>query len=335
VLYGCLGTLTVRDTAMHLHLIGPAIAVICTQAYLVLLTNYLEAARSYKALAVALNGARVCQLLFLWAVGRFGHASAAAVLLTQAVATMVVIVGFHRIAHDVTGLPQHAHDARRVSFGVTALIGLGWALPLGYVANWALATGDRYVLDHFVNRHFVGIYAMNYGLWSIPFLVVNGSLEVSLRSRLYSAAAEGNWLRVLHLTAIRGLVGILICTLGITALLFFGSAIAMKLVGSQYWAGPNLMLTIALAHTLYVVGYAITPLFLCDKRSGPLLAATSIAAVACLSYDLAYVPSRGLIAAAEGTFVGYLVRVTALGIFALCTLPWLKSMCFRRAPTLL
>jgi O-antigen/teichoic acid export membrane protein len=299
----------------------PACVLLLSQTFLSVTTNYLEANRRHRRLAAVNILQKVLGIMFLLIMLRALSAGATSILLAQAAAAFLLILVFLGSSQRVPEQDCIASDkVPRVRDLRIAILSFGWALPLGYMVQWVLTSGDRYLIEHFRSVKEVGIYAMNYGFWSMPFLMLNGWLEILTRPLLYPSAAKHEWDRVKRILSFRAALGVGASLIGILLVYFFGERIASLMLGREYWSGSKLMLIITFAHCLYVLGYSICPFFLSAKKTKPILVATCIAAGTNLLFNWILVPLYGIEGAAFSTLLSYCVWVVTLIAAAAFTL---------------
>ena len=305
--------------SIYVKLLLPAVCLIVTQAFLTLITNHLEARRSYRPLAFANVASKGSQLAALFPLLAAQVSGVNAILFSQVAANIATNVLYRRRLKlpDVEEPERRLEDEASVCVDslVVKFVKFGWALPCGTVASWILATGDRYVLEHFVSIREVGRYTMNYGFWSIPFLLLNGWLELLTRPRLYAAAAAQQWTAVADIIRYRLGSGFAIGSVGLVSYIVAGKSLAFAMLGERYWAGGAVMVTIGLAHLFYVAGYSIVPFF-AAKQPNKILWAISAAAAIDMTYDIFAIRSQGILGAAIGTLLGYITFVVVALILA-------------------
>jgi O-antigen/teichoic acid export membrane protein len=298
---------------IFLLLLVPACALLFSQAFLSITTNYLEANRRHRRLAAVNILQKLFGILILYVMLRTLSSGATSILLAQAAAALLLILIFFSSSQRVSNQQRTlSTKAPRLKDLRIAILSFGWALPLGYMVQWLLTSGDRYLIEHFRSLKEVGIYAMNYGFWSMPFLMLNGWLEILTRPLLYPSAARQDWDRVKRILSFRAALGVGVSLLGIVFICFFGERIASWMLGAKYWGGSKLMLIITFAHCFYVLGYSICPAFLSAKKTKPILVATCMAAGTNLLLNWFLIPAYGMEGAALSTLLSYCIWVASL-----------------------
>jgi O-antigen/teichoic acid export membrane protein len=300
-----------RGARLYLALLVPAAMIIFLQPQVSATTNYLEAHRRYAALAMANVLPKIFQipgLLFLLLLAIPG---ANAIVLSQALAILPLLFVF-RVQSESRSLVKstmHKHQLNKVK---RSALEFGGSVQIGYAVMWVLTTSDRYVIEHFRSLQDVGVYAMNYAFWSMPYLLLNGWLETLTRSRLYERAAQGDWAGAKRVLFWRGTVGVTLALLGTLIILLIGRPLAVRLIGN-YWNGWKLMMLISTGHIFLVLGYSIIPFFLAAKRARSILVATLAAAAANVTLNWFAVPALGILGAGLNTLVAYAVWAACLG----------------------
>jgi O-antigen/teichoic acid export membrane protein len=201
----------------------------------------------------------------------------------------------------------------------------GFVYYLGFVAGWTFTTSDRYILQASQPLSSVGVYVLNYSVWSMPYLLLNSWLETSTRARIYAAAAAGENARTREIVLFRILVGFGLACAGTLLIGLLGPRLAPPLMGQKYWYGNALMLLLSSAHICYVVGSTYVAVLLAYKRTARLLAANAVGAVLNLVLNALLIPRYGILAAGAVTLISY-----AAWLFAL----WLVTQKFLRPETL-
>ncbi|MCX5720881.1 MAG: oligosaccharide flippase family protein [Nitrospirae bacterium] len=319
-----------RGGSVYFQLVIPAAVLILVQPFMSATTNYLEAHRLQRRLAMTnifLKGFYPLGLVLLLGMAMPG---ADAVILSQGLAILIVLV-VSRSPSGQRDLNERPVDTwKELSSLKNSFTSFGWALPLGYLVHWVLSTGDRYLIEHFMTLRDVGIYAMNYGFWSLPYLMLNGWLEVLTRPLLYDKASVNDWQGVKRVLLWRTACGFLGSVLGTVTLCFAGETIAALMLGNSYWIGWQVMMCIATAHCFYVAGYSILPLFLASKRPRGILVATAVAAVSNVLINIVAVPAYGMLGAAFSTLVSYVIWAVTIALGA----HWLMRGLLRPVPVL-
>src|SRR5260370_511531 len=104
-----------------------------------------------------------------------------------------------------------------------------------------MATSDRYFIEHYRTTREVGIYAINYGLWSVPYLSLNAWLEVLVRSRMFERAEKKDWKGVRRLALVRLGLALGIGSVVTCVILAVGKQVAVAIIGIHYWHSYELM----------------------------------------------------------------------------------------------
>lgn len=288
-------------SAFYLALALPALLLIVVQPHLSANLNLLEAQRKYRAMTIAQSASKLLQvpvLLGLLYVASVSKASA--VILSQALALLVVLVWILATREKLPSV-----ETAVAAPALTAFDSFAGALYAFNLFSWVLATSDRYLIDHFQDPQQVGVYVLNYALWSIPFTVLNGWIDSFSRPRLYTRAAAGNWGQVVEVMRAKLMAAFGISLFGAGAIFFLGEPISRILIGANYWAGLPLVMLIALAHVFFVTGHTASTIFVAAKKAQPLWITTLIAAGLNVGLNLHYIPKFGIIAAAGSTLAAY------------------------------
>jgi O-antigen/teichoic acid export membrane protein len=300
--------LLARDGGNHVYwgLALPAVLVLISTPQATATSNFLELKRQYRDLSMATLVGRLSLLgilvLLLWtALPR-----ATAIVLTNALAPLLVIQCFERRARVGQSI-EAAGRNHRIPW--LSMVGAGFAGAL-YLSNfmmWCITTSDRYVIGHYLPLHDVGVYTMNYGLWSVPYLALVGWLDLTVRARFYARAASGDWAGAKRMTLVRLAFAFGVSVVGTAALYVIGPLVARWFLGPGYAASTSLMMTLAIAHVFYVAANSVMPVFLAAKKAGYIVASNTVAAGVNIVLNIWLVPKYGIYAAAANTLVAYVV----------------------------
>lgn len=295
----------------------PAIALIYLQAYQGAVSNYLEAHREQRRLAILNTLHRILYPCLLLVLLQTTLGPVDAILAAQGLAIVCVLAILR-----LPGQPRETfHDpdsarAERVRLR-RSLAGFGSTVAASYAMMWVVTTGDRYLLEHFTTSRAVGIYAMNYGLWAMPFAFLNGWLEILTRPIVYGLATRRQWRRVKNVLLARMAGGGILGLTGAGILYWLGPWLGKQLLGPDYWISREFVLMIAVAHCFFVIGYAITPIFLAAKRAGATVIATGLAAALNVTANWIVIPAYGVMGAAATTLLTYVFWAATLGTMSL------------------
>ena len=305
-----------QGKAVYLELLLPIALFLIARPYMNSLLLYLEAHRKQALVAIVNILQRVLYPLLLWLLLATALSQVKAIIVSQVIG-VILLLGIFRVPREHKKSCKYPENRRKeLSNLKKSILSFGWALPLGNLAMWIQTTSDRYLLEFFTTLDTVGVYVINYGLWSIPYAMLNGWLEILTRPILYNKAAKNDWGGVKHIIVMRTLFGMGISILGTILLYFVGEHIASIMLGTQYWKGLQLMMTIAIAHCFFVIGYSVLPVFLAGKRTKVILWATSAAALINIVVNLFAIPAYGVLGAAMSTLIAYIVWALILVVLA-------------------
>ncbi len=296
-----------KGTPAYWDYVGPVSLLIVIQPYLSGATNYLEAHREQRKLAVFNVSQRLLPPIFLLLLLATAVPQTTAVIVSQVAGGLFLIFTIRTPrSSNVSsiGPDSEGTELRNLINSITAF---GWELPIGYVVMWLVTTSDRYIIQHFMTLHDVGLYAMNYGIWSMPYLMLNGVLEIMTRSSVYESAARSDWGGVQNILLWRSAVALLLGLAGTCLLYFLANPIGAAILGEQYRIDRQFVIIIALAHCFCILGYSILPVFLAAKRSQMIMWSSVAAAICNLSLNWFVIPTFGLTGAALATLLTYML----------------------------
>jgi O-antigen/teichoic acid export membrane protein len=301
---------------LYLSLLFPVTLLILLQPLLTATTSLLEAHRKFERLALANIVNKVGQVPILALLLFAQIAGSKAIILAQALVVVpILFLLFSELRSQKEGVRSSpAHVLSTPQFLRGALAQIGWPLLFANIVGWIFTTSDRYLLEHFRGIAEVGIYAANYGLWSIPYQILNSWIETFVRPRLYAAAADHDTERMKQILKWRTAIGLTLGVSGTLLLLLVGQPLAMVLLGRKYWFGRQLMLGIAGAHVLYVVGSGVVSLLIAEKRVGELMKVNIASAASNILLNLVLLPKYGVLGAGWSTLISYLIWVSLLAL---------------------
>jgi len=288
-----------------------------TTSFFAAKTNYLEAHKQQKKLAIVNSLQKLLYPLIVLIFVNLIFDQTIIIIIAQALSILIAIFVLQppKISNNfINPTLNEADEKKEIN---KSLLSFGWYLPAGYFVMWLLTTSDRYFIEHFRTLKEVGTYSLNYGLWSMPFLIINGWLEVWTRPHIYKSASEENWGFVIKIILRRLAFAILLCPLLLFFYYFFSELISKLLLNESYRLSKSFILIIAVAHFFQVIGYSILPVFLASKRLKINFIAIFLAALINIVLNIYLIPQFGLVGAAISTLVGYIIWVVILSIGAL------------------
>ena len=296
-----------RGNNIFVTLIVPAALMIFAQPYVSAVSNYLEAHRLYIRLAMVNISQKLLYPIILILLLTAAFSGSYAIVLSQAISIIAVFLIFRVISEQKAFDKKPAYNWKEFVKIKASFASFGFSLPLGYFIHWVLSTSDRYLIQHYMTLDDVGIYAMNYGLWSIPYSMLIGWLEILVRPHLYGKAVMNDWQGVKQIIFWRTIFAFIVSVAGTWLIYMWGEFIAELLLGKSYWIGWQLMMIIAIAHCICILGQSVMTVFLASKHTRIILVATSTAAMVNLGINLVAIPNYGLLGAAMSTLIAYFI----------------------------
>jgi O-antigen/teichoic acid export membrane protein len=292
---------------LYLGLVLPAAVLLFVQPHASATNNYLEARRRYRPLAFATLLFKAGQVPLLLGLLVIGLSGAYGIILSQALASLALVLVFADRRHLSTqpSVRSSGLEEAQASRGLASRFAGGVYLATFF--GWVLTTSDRYVVGHYLSLRAVGIYAMNYGLWSLPYQILNGWLDSVSRSRTYTRAAEGDWQAVSRSLWLRVFAGLAAASAGTILLCFVGRPVALMLVGESYWSSWRLMLLIAAGHIFFVIGQSTVTVLFAAKNTSILSLANVAGAAVNVLLNIYLIPRWGIVAAGATTLLSYVL----------------------------
>ena len=192
-------------------------------------------------------------------------------------------------------------------------------VPLGII-NWASNLGDRYIIGGTLGLASAGVYAAVYGLSSMPFMVVNGTVENALRPVHQAAVSAGHHARAGRILRLWVAVIVGICSLGAILLAFGHHLLAELFLGRAYRSWSILMPWIGLGYGIRASSYVFERVCYAYGQSRRVLATQLWAAAATVIATPVAVLRWGLMGAAVAVSVYFSVQLAAAIVFARRTL---------------
>jgi O-antigen/teichoic acid export membrane protein len=305
-----------QNNSLYLNYILPIFLLAFITPFFTEKTNYLEAHKQQKKLAV-LNSIQkllypIIIIFFLFLIDD----QTIIIIVAQGLSILITVFIFKTPGSiDSSNNPAQNNTPSKKELN-QSLLSFGWYLPVGYFIMWLLTTSDRYLIEQFRTINEVGIYALNYGLWSMPFLILNNWLEVWTRPHIYNSASKDDWHTVVKIIRRRIYFASLLCLLIILTYYFLSEFLVNILLNDTYRLSKLFILLIAIAHLFQVIGYSILPIFLAAKKLKTNLIAVFLAATVNIILNIFLIPKFGLLGAALSTMIGYSVWVFILSIGA-------------------
>ncbi len=284
-------------------------------------TDYIEAHRQQKKLAFINNFQKLLYPLLVFLLISFSLNQITSFILAQSLSFLIVIL-FVRESKESLELQRAEkldgyNQKEEIKELYKEILSFGWYLPLGNFLMWLLTTSDRYFLDHFRSAHEVGIYALNYGLWSMPFLILNGWLEVWTRPHIYDKASKNEWTKLKNIIIKRLMLGSFLGFVIIIIIFISANIISHLLLSHDYIIDNKIIVLIIIAHFFQMVGYSILPIYISGKNLKNNFIALLFAASFNFVFNLVLIPEYGLYGAAFSTLIGYIIwsTILAIGLF--------------------
>lgn len=295
--------------AFHNHvyvtLLLPAVLLLFVQTQLTGTFAFIEAEKRYRALTFAFSLSKALQVPYLVLLIFLAVSGPAAVVSSQVLAAASVVL-FWALRTARTG--ESAAQPTTFTTGDIARSAarvFGWSLYLFNLFGWVLATSDRYIIEHFWTAREVGIYALNYGLWSVPYLSLNAWLEMLVRARVFERAEARDWPGVLRLLRYRTALAILVGSLITGVIYLAGKRIAFLIIGEKYWHSEALMMLICSAHVFYIVAASFHGIFQAIKKTHALMWIALVTSAINVAINFIIVPGKGIVGAGWSTFIAY------------------------------
>jgi O-antigen/teichoic acid export membrane protein len=300
------GVNVLLSNRIYWYLALPAVLLLFMQTQQTGTFAFLEAQKRYRAMTIAQSAGKALQVPFLIALIYVGLNGPASVVSSQMLAAASVVLVW-AVWPRMKAVAEKEDSAFTVSgiYKSAALI-FGWSFYLFNLFGWVLATSDRYIIEHYRTVIEVGIYALNYGLWSVPYLSANAWLETLVRSRLFERAEANDWAAVRKLVRDRTALAIALGAIMTVVIYFGGKWVAFHVIGEKYWHSTSLMMLICVGHFFYMVAASFHGMLQALKRVGALVWIAGVTSALNFCANLLLVPQRGIIGAAWSTCAAYI-----------------------------
>jgi O-antigen/teichoic acid export membrane protein len=187
-------------------------------------------------------------------------------------------------------------------------------MPLGLV-GWINALSDRYIIAGIIGVHQTGVYSAIYGLISRPFLMIQSTLELTLRPIYFHAVSAGerllSWKIYLRWLALNTIAGALLVVAFISA----KELIVTYLLGEKYQQGVGLILYLSAGHLLLITAYNFNSYLYAHQNTKEIFLISALTAGLSVVMVAAFAFQWGVVGAA-GACIGYFgTQAAILGWF--------------------
>jgi O-antigen/teichoic acid export membrane protein len=188
-----------------------------------------------------------------------------------------------------------------------------YSLPMIPIAilDWISGLSGRYLVGGMVGLEAAGIYAAAYGLMNQPFMIAQQSLELIMRSRYFDAVAEGDVRGARKVYASWITLQVLICVVGVVAVLFLSQTIASICLGVEYQSAARLMPYIAAGCSLIALYLSLEKIFHARQRTSWCPTLRTIGALLSVASVPPMILAFGVVGAALAVPVYYGLQVLA------------------------
>jgi O-antigen/teichoic acid export membrane protein len=312
-------------TSFYLRHAPLACALLFVQPQLAQQLNWAESMRRQRQVALTVLLSQTGMLVATAVLLRARLVDPGTAILTGQLAGPLLALAIARLS-----APSHPNRSIEVPDSLPrelrrAVLRYGWSFPLSWALSWITSTSDRYFLVASLTPMVVGAYAANYGLWSKPFLLLNGSLDLLTRPILYRAGIKGDGLRSRQVVALRAGVSLVSSAVLVLAVALLFDPVGSLLLTSAYRIPKSAAIGIAIGYGLYSLAQCFTPVLLSQDRPHLALIATGVGAAAGAIANFVFIPRFGTNGAALACVIGF----GALAV-VLSTLGW---MGLKRIPT--
>jgi len=225
-----------------------------------------------------------------------------------------------------TEAPAAAVDANRSPTPSAAEVDLEmWAyalplLPLGLI-SWANNLGDRYFIGGTLGLESAGVYAAVYGLSSMPFTLIAGTIEQAVRPVYQTATATGRHDRANRLFQWWLLAVAAACAFGVLLFVLFHDVVAALLLAKPYRHASHLMPWIAAGYAMRATASVFERVCYAYGRTRRVLAGQTSAALIALVATPVGALGWGLAGAAAAVPLCFAIQLAVTIILARGALP--------------
>lgn len=297
---------------IYLQLVIPVGILTFSQTYLSALAIYIEANRQQRNLAFLTILQRGLAPFFLYLLLLSSFSQVQAIVMAQVVVAAILLLLFRNPSRSNISIAKALENKEAISKLKDSLLSFSWTLALSFAAIWVVTTSDRYLIGHFLTLDDVGVYSVNYTFWSLPFLMLNGWLEILMRPIIYDKATNSDWEAIKKATLLRIAVGFSISIVGSILIFFLNRPLSSLLLSANYSVSDEFVIVIALAHCFYVLGNSVVPIFLAAKKAQILLFANVVAALLNFAVNLIAIPAYGITGATIATLIAYIIWAAIL-----------------------
>jgi O-antigen/teichoic acid export membrane protein len=187
--------------------------------------------------------------------------------------------------------------------------------PLGLIA-WASNLGDRYLIGGTLGLGQAGIYAAVYGLSSMPFMAVGGTIEQAARPVYQALVTGGHRARAREVLGMWFIAIAAICGAGLLMAVFWNQQLANLILGPAYRNAAALIPWIAAGYTLRCLSYVFERVCYANGDTRQVLVIQSCGAFATLIATPVGALNWGLQGAAVAVPICFGAQLAAAAILA-------------------
>ena len=202
---------------------------------------------------------------------------------------------------------------RLPAFKEMALFGLP-LIPNG-LAYLLIEMSDKFLMNHFLGRETLGVYAANYKFGTILLFLVSAFRTAWQPFFLKVARQEDAkqiYARVLTYFTLIGVVMVVGVSYLLTDVLTFDVGGGFSLLGRRYWAGLPIIPVILTSYLFYGLYVNFTVGVYIRKRTRMMFLFTGAGALVNIASNFYLMPAHGMMGAAVATLLSYMVMAGLL-----------------------
>ncbi len=210
-----------------------------------------------------------------------------------------------------------------LNFGIILqFFNYGAPLTISIVGLWLLDFSDRYIIKYMLGSHAVGIYSACYNLtWNSLFILVHlfYMMEEPLAMKIYIQEGTDALKEFIACEARLFLILIVPCILFICV---YSDTIFSFMVSAKYRSGTALVPYVSLSVLVAGIIYKYKLGIMAMEKTKSLMYIVICAGIFNVLLNVTLVPFYGLIGAAVGTLIAYIIYLSMIIIAANRIFPW-------------
>jgi O-antigen/teichoic acid export membrane protein len=275
----------------------------------------LESQKDYKAYALCSSIARVIPILVLVVIAQFYKIEAEIYLLTFLLGAWIsAMLPVSSAPSPIAFICKRQFSFKKISDLIAKRKEYIMILSLSWIGGWLMSTSDRFVIEIFRSHSEVGIYVLNYGLWSMPILFIGSWLMLVSKTRVFEWFNQHNDYALLRYLVATLAISLSIGTLFAIVLFVLKGMIDDVLLTEDYIIGVWPFIWITVGHICYLATMGPMTVALAENQPRVLWKLSLFGGTINLLGNLIFVPTWGITGAAATTAMSFALVALVLNV---------------------